>query len=563
MKKLLLPFVLATAAGCTGDGDGTAGGGALPAPQFDLMLTDAPADELLYLRADVDNVQLQREDLTYTADLLTGTATVDLLALGGVFEWLLSGELAEGTYVGVRIGFAGAGFEAAEADGTPVTINALTTTLDLDFEAPVALADGDTTRVEIDVDLLESLSGDIGTGMLDITPTGSVATSTGALGLFIQPFKGVVTSVDALGASLTVDAYSDGDLTAALGSVEINVPGSALLIDDVGAEYPTQGSFFADLVEDASEIEVKGSLSGGIINATQIQVEDANGVGGAIVAEIRGKVVGLATGTSLELLITEVTSGSATVLPVLSGLGDPPSIAVGLDLSTVYLNGVTPTTESAVAVGQTVSVKFDDFTAEPFSANLVAIEIATPSFYGVAADVSGVPTSLVMNLNAGSPALLSGDVAATTTDVDVQLGAAPITLKAGGNPSLSSSELQDELRLVVSGALSGTPTVPVLTASSVQVLPGRLAGASVSGSDEVTSTFTTFGGEILDPFGAGLTLAPFTIVIDPACTFTGDATSKADFFTAAAGVIEVDVQGLATGVADEINAFAIKTTVLP
>jgi hypothetical protein len=61
--------------------------------------------------------------------------------------------------------------------------------------------------------------------------------------------------------------------------------------------------------------------------------------------------------------------------PVLSILGDPASITVGIDAGTLFfLEQDEIVAESALAVGQTVEIKFATFTAEPFPAFKVEIE---------------------------------------------------------------------------------------------------------------------------------------------------------------------------------------------
>jgi hypothetical protein len=558
MKASALLTLAATLplAACSGDGDGsslstTAG--------FDVLLTDAPADDLLFLRADVETLQLQNDDTTYTANLLPGTITVDLLSLDGVFEWLSAGEVDPGTYVGLRLGFDGTGFAAAAIDGSPVTITALADALDVDFAAPVVLAAGDYARVEVDFDLLASLSGDVGSGMLDVTPSGVATTSTGATPVPIADFKGIVVLKSTSADSLLVDAFGDGDLGVALGQVEVNLTSTTLLLDAAGAAFASHADFFAAISSGTSVVDVHGELVDGALVATKVEVESGGGTD--VVVEMRGKVIDHAPGVSFELLITQIEKGGAVALPVLSGLGDPVSIDVGILAGTKFYLVDEVTEEEALDVGQTVDVKFSDFATAPFPAFKVTMADQLAEFGGEIVDLTGLPDDLMMHLRENEPAILSSDVDSATTDVVVALDAVTVVLKLGDDPALATSDLQPELEIEVDGTLSGPSSGPTITAAKIRVLPGRLTGAVLGQADPQADVFTTFSGQIEDPFGAGITAAPLAALIDPACTFSGAATTKAEFFLLN-GVIGLDVLGIATGSPDEIRAYHVKSTVL-
>jgi hypothetical protein len=558
MNKTLLLAALLPLCACSG-GSGGSGDPGSGATGFDLLLTDAPADDLLYLRADVTSLALEREDGTFTPSLLAAPLTVDLLALDGVFEWLATGPLPAGTYTGARVGFDGFGFEAADAAGAPVAITATSATLAAPFAAPVVAGADGYVRVDVDFDLLASLTGDVASGTLLLTPSGSASTSPGDDGVAIDEIKGTVTSFQAGAGAIALAAFADGDLAVPLGAVDVTVTPGTLLVDDDGSVFASEASFFASLIAGATLLEVHGNLVSGAVTATKIEVEDSFGSGGDVIVELRGKVVDHAPGTSFELLLQEVKKGAAIALPVLAGLGDPASVGVAiLPTTRFFLEDSQPTTEASLAVGQTVKVKFVEFATEPFPAFKVEIQNALPRFEGFVTDVSGLPSELVMHLKANQPAILSGDVASTSTDVLVQLDGAGLLLKVDGKPALAPADLLAGLKIEVEATLSGPPDAPVLDAGKVKVFAGRLDDALVGSTAPAAGSFTTFGGDLKDPFGGGVTAGPLTVRIEPGCTFEGDAQSQAAFF-ALAGSAEVEVLGIASGQPDEVRAFVVKS----
>jgi hypothetical protein len=557
LRFLPLPLLLCLSA-CTGDGDGLPD--ALPA-SADVLLTDAPVEDLLFLRAELESVVLEHEDGSLTSNLLGGPLQVDLLSLSGVFQWVLSSNITAGTLTAVRLSFDPAQFEAADKDGTPVTITPLSSLLRAEFELPYTVEAEGYTRIEVDFDLLSSLDGLVSSGTLTLDPVGSGIPSGGGTPLPLDEIKGVVTAADALLGTLTLSAFADGDLAVPLGEVAVQVVPGALLLDEDGSVFASETAVYAALIPGSTLVEAHGSLDDGLVVATKIEVEDVFGLGGPVAAELRGKVVGHTPGVSLELLIEEIKQGSSIVSPVLSVLGDPASITVGITAGTFFfLDEEDPVTEAALAVGQTVEVKFSTFATEPFPAFKVEIEDANPTFQGSITDVAGLPVSFEMHLQDGDPALLAGLVSSTSTDVSVSIGVASLSLKVEGSSALAATDLSVGLRTELSGILAGSPSTPVIGATVIEVLPGRLDGALVASVNPAESLFTTTGGEILDPFGGGITAGPLDVLIEPNCVFTGDADSVGAFF-ALTGFVTVRVEGIASGNPNEIRAFTVQSVV--
>lgn len=551
----LLVFLFAA---CTGDGDGTEG--VQPAnADADILLTDAPVEDLLFLRGELRSVVLEHEDGSLTSNLLAGPLEVDLLSLSGVFKWIVSSGIASGSLAAIRLAFDPAMFEAADKEGNPVTITALTSVLRAAFPVAATVDPEAYTRLEVDFDLLSSLDGLVSSGSLTLDPVGTAVSSDGGAALPIDELKGVVTGADALLGTLTLAAFADGDFDVSLGEVTVQVEPGTLLLNEDGSIFATEAAFYAALIEGTTLVDVHGDLDDGVIVATKIEVEDILGLGGLVAAEIRGKVVGHVDGVSLELLIEEVKQGAVTVAPVLSVLGDPATITIGIDAGTLFfLEQDEIVSESALAVGQTVEIKFATFTSEPFPAFKVEIEDVDPTFQGAITDVTGLPSTIVIHLQDGDPALLAGLVSSTSTDVTVTLGSAPISLKIEGSSAIDFFDLSVDLRTELSGTLSGAPGTPAIAATEIKVLPGRLDGALVAGTTPLSSTFMTTGGTLDDPFGGGITAGPLDVVIEPNCVFTGAAGTETAFF-ALTGTVTVRIEGIASGNPNEIRAFTVQS----
>jgi hypothetical protein len=552
LPLLFLPGLLAACA----DGGGGTQESALTS--IDVLLTDAAAKDLLFLRAEIDSLVIEHSDGTLTPNLLEAPLTVDLQGLDGTFQWLFTGEIGNEAISAVHIGFDAAEFSAAAKDGTPVAVTALLGVLQAQLP-PSLFADHPESyvRLEVDVDLVDSLEGLVSSGTLTMTPVGATFSSAGSAPVALDAVKGSVVSSDALLGTVEVAAFADGDLLVPLGTATVLVSPSTLLVDEDGSVFASEAAFFATLIPGTTLLEVDGELDDGVVTATRVVVEDALGLGG-LVAELRGKVIGHAPGTSFELLLQEVEQGAAAVLPVLSDLGDPASLTIGIDPGTVFFVEDAASVESALAVGQEVEVELTQFATAPFPAFKVEIAHAEPLLEGFIADLSGLPATFAIHLQDGEPALLAGLVASSGTDVTVTVGSAGLSLKVDGAPSLATSDLSVDLRVRVRGVLSGTPSAPALDPSAIEVLPGRLEGALVASTTPGSSLFMTTGGTLVDPFGGGISAGPLDVLIEPGCVFTGDVGSESEFFELAAVLtLAVGVEGLASGNPDEIRAFTV------
>jgi hypothetical protein len=547
-------------------GGGSVGASSQGFSNFDLLLTDAPANELLAFQATIAGVHLVQQGGGETANLLAGPLTLELLSLQNSSAWLVSQDLPAGTYTGVHLSFAPGSYSARRNDGSTVAIQAASDDFSVSFLAPLVLGTGSYRRALVDLDLANSLSGLLSAPPLDFTPMGLVTDDSGHVESPIDEIHGLVQSVSAAQSSLVLSAFVDDDSQIALGDVQVLVGPTTLLVQDGGAPFADSASFFAALTPGSSFLEVHGNLVDGSVQATRIEVDDNSAGGGsANLVRLKGLVLAMGPGSTFQVSIISVPQGSAIVSAAFGG-SIPGTLEVSYDGSTeFYLHEHQTTTSASLALGQKVDVKFATFDNAPYLAKRVEIDDESSENEGTVTDNSGLPASLVIHLDESSPALLSGQVASTSTNVTVELGSAPIALDTQGHPSLLAAEILEGLRVRAHGPLSGTASAPTISADELVVRPGVLRNALVNSVDAgPNASLTTYGGSIHDPFGAGVTDGPLNVLIASGCVFTGDATTRSAFLALApnppAGfTLELTIQGIGSGIPNEIRAHEIES----
>jgi hypothetical protein len=398
-------------------------------------------------------------------------------------------------------------------------------------------------------------------------PLGTSTDDNGSSSSAIDEIKGVVRSADAGAGSFVLDAFVEHDPGVPLGPVEVQVAGATLLVRDDGTIFADAAEFFASLVPDTTLLEVHGALVNGQVHATRIEVEDnLGGGGGDNLVKIQGLVLGIGPGNTFEIAIAEVEDGASIVAAAFGGT-IPGTLTVDWNDATIFfLEEHQLTTSASLAIGQEVKVKFPLFDNPPFVASRVEIENEGVEFEGHVTSIAGLPGSVVVHLEGDDPAILSGQVASTSTDVTVDISASTLFLDAGDEPALSTGDLLVGLKVQPEGALSGSPTEPTITATTMKVFAGRLDDATVQTVDAGLVSFTTSGGEIDDPFGGGVVAGPLTVTIAPGAVFTGDAAGPAGFLGLFAGLgagetLVVEIEGIGTGTSDAIVAHEIRARV--
>lgn len=558
-------LLVALATGSCGGGSSD-GGGSSAAARTDILLGDAPADDLLAFRGTITDLRLDDDVGGQTPNLLSGNVAQEFLGLQTNFAWLSNKALPPGNYTTLRMTFLAGSMSARRNDGVEVAVNMVSNALVTPFTTPLVVSGASYARVVVDLDLTRSLTGSIGTPPLQFDPQGSSEYDSGVSEAAIDEVKGVVSSVDASANTFVIDAFVDDDGAVPLGPVTVSVGAGTTLVQDDGALFSSHSLFFASLVPGATFLEVHGGLLNGMIQATRVEVEDnAAGGGNGNLVKIRGRVLDLGPGNELEMSIAEVDDGASIVAAAFGGQV-PATLHVNWDASTVFfLEEHAPTTSDSLAIGQEVHVKFPVFDNPPYLASRIEIEDEDVHFEGLVTSAAGLPASFVMHLEPDDPAILSGEVASTSTDVLVDLGSSTVFLDVEGKPSVPSAAILSGQKVEPEGTLSGPPTAPTIAAVKVKIFAGRLDDATVSEADRANHTFHATGGELDDPFGGGITAGDLDVLIAAGAEFTGDANSEAQFFDLFDGLqagetLVVEVRGIGTA-ASTIQGFEIDARV--
>lgn len=541
MTSRLRPCLAALAASALlfasacGGGGGSSGSGTSGFTNFDLLVTDAPSDDLLSFRATVSEAHLVIQGGGESANLLTAPVPLELLGLQGGFAWLASRDLPAGTYTGVHLVFTPGSYVARSNDGSAVAINALDDEMTVDFVTPLVVTDTGYKKVVVDVNLASALTGSVATPPLDFTPTGSASSLSSSSSSTLDEIKGTLDTSDAAANTLVLDAFVDDDGVVPLGQVLVRVPSTALLVEDDGGTFATRADFFAALTDGVTHLEVHGALVSGAITATRIEIEDNLGGGGAAnLVKIEGLVLALGANTAT-ISISEVERGLATVTAAFGG-NLPATMTVTHDGSTVFfLEEHELSTSAALQIGQKIKAKFAMFTNPPFVASRIEIEDENAENEGFVQSVASLPT-LTIHLEDDAPAILGGQVASTSTNVLVDLAGSRIFLDADGEPLFPSTSLLTGMKVEVRGPVAGSGANPTIDAASLKVFLGRIDDGEVTATVPGSSTFTLTGGTIEDPIGDIPAAASYTVTIVAGTKFTGDAVTRTEFFQLFAGL---------------------------
>lgn len=546
-----------------------------PATAFvnnDVFVHDDAVDNLLSFSVTIADLRFEEFGIGTTANLLAGPVSVDFLSLQSTRAWLASLDLEPGTYSGMRMEFVADSAIARRKDGATVDVDMTSTLLDTDFSALFTVDPDDYRRFEIDLDLENSLEGDVLVGPLVFTPVGSVTHDDGGTAHPTDDVRGIVRSFSEDDDWVAIDAFVDDNQTVPLGPITIRIDGSTLLLRDGGDEFSSEGDFFDDLELNITTLEVRGEVENGMLEADRVEIEDNTAGGGPEnLVKLEGLIIGEGPGSSITIAVGEVEKGGNVVSAAFLGTL-PATLIVGYDSDTVFIANDDELTESEdLAVGQKIKVKFPSFANPPFIASKIVIE-DDPEFEARIVDIDALPDAFVVHMDPFEAALTSGLVASTVTDVDVDITDSALTLDTPGAPVLDEDQLLTGLQVELEGQITGPPSAPIFTADHATVHAGRLSGALVlvarpDGNPEDEAVLTTSGGVIKEPFGAGVVPGPMLIDIDPEAVFGGLVTSEANFFIlfnnlSQGQALEVDVKGIGAGEPNRIRAYYIKTAII-
>ena len=545
LAVLFASFALALTPGCGGGGSSSSGG----STSADILLTDAPTDELLSFNVTIEEARLYDADGERSENLLSGTVRVDILRARTQLAWLVSKPVPAGTWSGVELTFDPLSVDARLLDGSAATVTVLGNELAAGFSSPLVFANEGYRRCVVDFDLNQSLTGSGSAGFV-LDPIGSTnGNDDGATPITIDDVTGRVKAVDTTNNLITIDAWADDDRSVLLGSLQVAVETTDLLQNDSGTPFVDRASFYAALVPDASIIEVHGVMSGGVIDAARIELEDSSG--GDMAVRLRGVVIGLdAPGSNFTLAVAEVKKGQSIVEAAQGSV--PATLVVHWDFQTFFSTADgTASTTSGRAIGAKIDARFLEYTVAPFTAARVELESEGGEYEGSITDDGSMPTAFMLTLQPLSPAIQSGEVSGP---IRVDLTGNPsVWLDIGIEPELSTGWLQLGQRVEAKGSLGGaTPSNREINATEIKIKAGR-CDASVIGGVDTIGVLELYAviEEIEDPFGASAdTSSNPMILVVPECVFTGDITDYETFAIAMNDaenypVLDIEVHGIA------------------
>ncbi len=392
---LSLALPLASCGG-GGSGGGEANTASISGANADILLTDAAVHDLLSFRARVSSLVLERDDDTRTDNLLRGRVSVEFLGSEEEPEWMVQARIPAGTYRKAWVSFVPDSYRARSEDGTPVTVNAVSEDLCAEFRTPLTV-DSEYRRVVIDLDLSESLEGDVSDGSILFLPRGDADFSDGDEDLPIDEIRGIVRSVDVDNRTLEVRGFVDDDEEIEIGPVTVKLNPNALILND--RRRLSLEDFSSIVSRNRTVVELHGSLtSRGQFRARRVKIEDLEGDQDRTAVGIEGVVVAVARDRqAFELMIEDIEKGEALAQRVLDSLGNDDGILeVSVNDRTVFLldDSDEMVSERLLAAGQEVDVKFKEFMAPPFVAREVEIEDEGAQIEGTIVDIEELPKAI-------------------------------------------------------------------------------------------------------------------------------------------------------------------------
>ena len=556
--------LLALAAGCGGGSGGGGTGGATTSA--DILLTDAPVDELLSFNILVQEVRLYDGAGERSENLLNGSMRVNLLSAATQLAWLVSKPVPAGTWHGIELRYDPLGVDARLLDGAPASVQVMDDRLAAAFAAPVVFAAAGYQRVVVDFDLAASLAYSTGGFDYDLDPEG-IATGDDdpATPIQIDSIVGRVKGVDQVNDLLSIEAWSDDDRAVLLGTLQVQLEPGDLLQDDEGAVLDL-ASFYAAIVPDATFIEVHGAMTAaGTIDATRVELDGGIG-GGDSVVRIDAIVQSIDLGAStMEIVVAEVDKGYSLVAGAFGG-SIPASFTVAWDVQTYFgFADGGATTAASVVAGAEVDLRFASFpVGGPWTAARVELEQEGAEYEGTVSNIDDLLLggSFQITLPPNSPLILGG---AVVNPLTIQLEQdAYIWLDTGTEPSASPEAIQVGQRVRASGLLSGGPAGAVVDASEARIQPGRATASAMIGTlDEGVYSVVAFMVEFDSPFG-GSVLLDAELRFYEETIYEGDVSSMAELQEAIesdAAIIELRIEGIAAIGQNAIEVYEVDVRV--
>jgi len=574
MKAFLPSFLalLLALPACGGGGSSAGGSGAAGVPAaVGFTVEDAPVDGFSKVSIELTDLRLLTQGGDRTTNLLAAPRSFDFLGLSLKQALLaLAPQVPAGTYHTVELTVGAV--EILDTAAAPVTVSVTQATSQASLTAgggsPLVFADA-FRPCSIDIDLDGSLQEDPGQAgtflfALQFSANTSIAPA-------LDEIRGEVTQIDASRSRFTMRVIGDGSATGGFGSLEVVVDDGDFLAHDDGRTFASAAAFLDEL--DLGEVvQVSGVLqANGVFLASRVVEEDDDGLSGSNRIEIEGIVRSMDTvNRTFVLQVMEIEKGASQAAPVLAAQANPNLLTVSYNSSTFVFaddsnssgTGIIP---QSVQVGMEVDVRFAALTGSaPYLASSIEIGDGRSGnddgveYEGVCTDISNLPQEITLTLDQSEAAWLSGLV---TAPVRVPLASAPrIFLDAGPEPTLQASELQQNLRMKVYGALSGPAASATLVPSTIKVKPGELKGV-LTAVDLPSNTMTITVTEVKRAFG-GLTPPSGSVVFlvpsDAEMETDQGGRSLVDFASLLGpGSVEIRLEGILHPV-DGLTAWEIE-----
>ncbi|QDV09248.1 hypothetical protein Poly30_48050 [Planctomycetes bacterium Poly30] len=534
------------------------------------VIQDAPVDGLQSFSVVITDFDLYDTSGKVTGFVGAAPRRVELMGLHDEGELFASSLVYDGTYAGARVSFDPDTIEAIGADGTLLPVISSVDSFDVQFSAPVPLRGSERLDVLLDLDLARSIQGDPATPPLIFEPRASrIPFDSGTYQLgevegYAYTRLDSPNRLSLIPRLWNAGTERGGSAAVAPPDILIDLAPDAVLIDSAGQPFIDEAAFFAAFAQSTQFVEVHCDLRpNGTAAASRIELGGSAQTSSP--SEVEGRVVAVDPGGSFDLLVLDIENHGTAISSLLAQSSPPYLFTIMFASETRFIDDPTHTAQDAsdLAVGQRVDVLITD-TSLPLLAQRVEFESA-PEHRATVASTGGLPAGLVVRMTETTAAVTAGLVMDETTNVEVDLASAEIVLSARGERPLAASALVEGLQVELSGRVEGTSTEPTLAASRIRVIAGELTG-TISGISAGTSTFDVTVTSIMDPFGGGATSPPFSVTLDPACTFSGAANNESAFFAlfndlAAGQSLRVEVVGIGTASANEVRAYDVRAAV--
>lgn len=542
----------------------------VPTNTVQIAIQDAPVDGLQSFSVVLTRVDLLDRNGEFAASPGMPPRRIEFVELQQEAELFSRGLVYGGTFGGLRIHFDPTTIQAISASGELVPVTSSVDTFDVPFSDEVRLGTNDRIDLIVDLDLGRSVRGSVSTPPLTFVPVARrIPFNAGTYPLTELDGYASMRSGDTERFRLQPDVWevsteSASETTAAVADIEVELRQDAVLLDSNGTPFADQAAFFASFGVHALSAEVQGDLRpDGSVLASRVEL--GGNVQISVPSEVGGRVTAVDSEGTFDLLILDIEHVGISLSSIIAQLSPPYRISVLFGDATQFIDDEThqPLQASDLAVGQRIDLRLMENVGS-LTADRVEIE-SPPRHWGTLTDTSGAPSAATFRLAATAPAVASGLVANATTDIAVDLSSARLVLSARDTVPLEGSALVPDVHAQVSGPITGDPTTPSLVASEVLVTAGEMTG-TVSGVSTGTSSFDVAVTSVTAPLGGNATSPPFSVTIDPACTFHGAAGSASTFFALFTSLgqgesLRVEVTGLGTATPNEVRAYAIRSRV--